>query len=181
MKKCLKLVPSNQNHVIYILFLLVLLPAKDGLVPKKEHSKKNLVRIFGSSSDKVILILLTEVIAFHIGFTAIYVWGSSFQRLVPNFSEVVGGWNFKNVLKICCKYFLVYLGVKGLIIERFGLERPANRLDNMLSNPGGEKELEKATKRCFFSFRDICNLGPRSSWSSLKHSYPNGLTDLLGI
>ena len=50
---------------------LVLLPTEVDAVPKEECYKENAVGDFGSCGGKVILILLAEVIAFHVGLTTI--------------------------------------------------------------------------------------------------------------
>lgn len=52
----------------------------------------------------------------------------------------------KTVLKICCKLFLIYLGIKSSKIERFGPEKPrrlAGWLNNLLSNPEGGNVKER--------------------------------------
>lgn len=71
-EKHFKLVLRDQNRAVGILFLLVLLLAKADLISKKS-SKKNLVKLFSFSSYKKVLILLTEVVIFYVGFSAIYV------------------------------------------------------------------------------------------------------------
>ena len=50
---------------------LVLLPTEVDTVPKEACCKENAVGVFGSGGSKVILTLLTEVIAFHVGLTTI--------------------------------------------------------------------------------------------------------------
>ena len=50
---------------------LVLLPMEVDVVTQERGCKRNAVGAFGSSGGKVILILLTEVIAFHVGLTTI--------------------------------------------------------------------------------------------------------------
>lgn len=73
MEGCLKLVPSNKDKVICILFSLVLLLAKADLVFKKKYSKENFVRTLGFGNGKIIFILLTKIAAFYKGFTTIHV------------------------------------------------------------------------------------------------------------
>lgn len=73
MEKHPKLVLSNWNGVICVLFLLILLPSEVNIILKKKYSKTNAVGALGSSSNKIILILLIEVITFYIRFIAIYV------------------------------------------------------------------------------------------------------------
>lgn len=82
MEKHFKLVLYNWDRAIFIFFLLVLLLTKADLVLKEGCSKKNPVKAFSFGSSKVILTLLTEVIAFYIGFSVIYVYLAGFQRLV---------------------------------------------------------------------------------------------------
>ena len=60
---------------------LVLLPAKADLISKKRRGKKNLGRYRSSGSSKIVLTLLTEVVAVHVGFSAVYFRGTSFQLL----------------------------------------------------------------------------------------------------
>lgn len=99
MEKRLKLVLTDWDTIVFILFPLVFLPAKADLVSKKENSKKNLVGILDSGSSKIIFTLLIEVIVFHVGFTIIYVWRSGLQGPISRFFG--GGWdlNFQNRLK----------------------------------------------------------------------------------
>ena len=54
---------------------------------------------------------------------------------------------FKTILKICYKFFLVYLEIKSLMTEKFGPKRLVNSSNNLLSNLRGGKELKRATKR----------------------------------
>lgn len=61
--------------------MLVLLPAEADLVLKEGYSKKNLVSVLDSSAGKIIFALLTEVVAFHVGSTAIHIWGLAFKGL----------------------------------------------------------------------------------------------------
>ena len=50
---------------------LILLPTEVDAVPQEGCCKENAVGAFGSSGGKVILTLLSEVIAFHVRFTTI--------------------------------------------------------------------------------------------------------------
>ena len=52
---------------------LELLPIEVDAVTWERYCKKNTVGTLGSGSNKVILILLAEVIAFHVGLTTIVV------------------------------------------------------------------------------------------------------------
>ena len=55
---------------------LVLLPAEADLVPEERRGKANLVRSHSSSGSKVVLALLTEVVAVHMELSEVYVWGT---------------------------------------------------------------------------------------------------------
>ena len=52
---------------------LILLPAEANLVPEEERGKENPGRPRSSSGSKVVLTLLTKVVAVHMGLSAIYV------------------------------------------------------------------------------------------------------------
>lgn len=78
MEKYPQLVLRDWNRTICLLFPLVLLPAEADLAPKEKYSKKILVRALGSSSGKVIITLLIEVVAFYVKFTAVHVRATGF-------------------------------------------------------------------------------------------------------
>lgn len=69
----LELVPHDQDRAVYVLFLLILLSAKTDLVPKEKRGKKSLVSPPSSNGSKVVLILLIEVVALYVGFSAVYI------------------------------------------------------------------------------------------------------------
>ena len=69
----LELVPRDWDKRVYIMFPLVLLPAKTDPVPKEGCGKKNLDRLRSSSGSKIVLILLTEIVAVHMRLSAVYV------------------------------------------------------------------------------------------------------------
>lgn len=55
------------------------------------------------------------------------------------------------VLRVCCKFSLVYLGIENIIvgtlaIEKFVLGGLAGWLHNFLTNLGGREESRKATE-----------------------------------
>lgn len=89
MDKHLKVIPDDQDRAIGILFPLILLPAKANLINKKRRGKKNLVNTLSFSSSKGIFALLTKVLAFQVGFTAIHVWELGLQKLVSRFFESI--------------------------------------------------------------------------------------------
>ena len=55
---------------------LILLPAETDPVPKEGCGKRNLGRPRSSGGSKIVLTLLTEVVAVYVGLSAIYVWGA---------------------------------------------------------------------------------------------------------
>ena len=64
---------------------VILLPAEVDLVSKERCGKENLVSPPSSIVGKVVLTLLTEVIALHVGFSLIHVQGTGFQKFIPRF------------------------------------------------------------------------------------------------
>ena len=76
MDKRLEHIPRDWDRAIYVLLPLVLLPAETDLVPKERRSKKNLSRSCNFSDSKIVLILLTEVLAVYVGLFAVHVWGT---------------------------------------------------------------------------------------------------------
>ena len=69
----LKLVLRDQDRGLFVLSPFVLLPAEADLVLQEECGKGNLDRPHGSGGSKVVLILLTEVVAIYVGLSVIYV------------------------------------------------------------------------------------------------------------
>ena len=72
-KKRLKFVLRDRDKAVCIFLSLVLLPVKTDPVPEERHGKKNLIGPFSSNGGKLVLILLIEVIALHMGLSAIYI------------------------------------------------------------------------------------------------------------
>ena len=72
-EECLELVPYDWDRAICVLFLLVLLPVETDPVPEERCGKKNLSKPCSSSSSKVVLILLTKVVAVHVELSMVYV------------------------------------------------------------------------------------------------------------
>lgn len=87
-EKYLKLDPYDQNRAVYILLLLVLLLVKTYPVLEEKYDKKNLVSPPSFSDSKVVYTLLIEVVALHIGLSAIHVWRTGFQRFIK---KLLGG------------------------------------------------------------------------------------------
>ena len=88
----LELVLRDWDRGLYVMSLLVLLPAEADLVPEERCSKKNLGRPRGSIGCKVALILLTKAVAVHVGLSAIYARGVGFQ-LLPEHLGDDGSWD----------------------------------------------------------------------------------------
>lgn len=57
----------------------MLILVKTDLAIKEKNGKKYLVSTNGTGSGKIILALLTKVVAFHMGFTMIEVWELGFE------------------------------------------------------------------------------------------------------
>ena len=70
-KECLELVPHDRDRGFGVMSLLVLLPAKADPVPQEKRGKKNPGRSRGSSGSKIVLTLLTEVVAVHVRLSAV--------------------------------------------------------------------------------------------------------------
>lgn len=64
------------------MFPLELLSVKANSVPKEGYNKNNLVNTLRTSNGKIIIILLTEVVAFHIRFTIVHVSEMGFPELI---------------------------------------------------------------------------------------------------
>ena len=70
---------------------LIPLLADAHLVPKKKRGKGNPDRPHSSNGSKVVFILLTEVVAVHVGLFAVYIWGASLQLLLGHLGDG-GSW-----------------------------------------------------------------------------------------
>ena len=77
-----ELVPRDRDRGFGDMFLLVLLPMEADPVRKKDAAKKIRIRSHSSSGSKIVLTLLTEVVAVYVGLSAIYVWGTGLQLLL---------------------------------------------------------------------------------------------------
>ena len=91
-EKCLELVPRNRDRGFGIMSLLVLLPAEADLVPQEKRGKGNPGRSHGSSGSKIVLTLLTKVVAVHVRLSAVYVRGIGLQ-LLPGCLNNNGSWS----------------------------------------------------------------------------------------
>ena len=91
MEERLELVPRDRDKAVYVSLPLVLLSAEIDLVPEERRGKKNLTRPCSSSNSKVVLVLLTEVVAVHVGLSAIYIWEMGLQLLPGHLGN---GWSW---------------------------------------------------------------------------------------
>ena len=80
-EECFELVPHDRNKAIFVLFPFILLPAETDPVLEERCDKKNLGRLCNSSSSKVVLTLLTEILTVYVGLSAIYVQSTDFQLI----------------------------------------------------------------------------------------------------
>ena len=69
------------------MFPLVLLLAEADPVPEERRDKENSDRPCGSNGSKVVLTLLTEVVAVHMELCAVYVRRAGFQLLLEYFED----------------------------------------------------------------------------------------------
>ena len=70
-EECLELVPRDRDRGFGVISSLVLLPAEADLVSQERRGKGNPDRSRGSSGSKIVLTLLTEVVAVHVGLSAV--------------------------------------------------------------------------------------------------------------
>ena len=70
-KEGLEVLPRDRNCALGLVLPLVLLPTEVNAVTQERCCKENTVGAFGPGDGKVILTLLAEVIAFHMGLTTI--------------------------------------------------------------------------------------------------------------
>ena len=70
-EECLEFVPCDRDGGVGVIFPLVLLLAEADPVPQEGRGKGNPGRSRGSSGSKIVLILLTEVVAVHVGLSAV--------------------------------------------------------------------------------------------------------------
>lgn len=63
----------DRDRAVYILPLLIYLPTEADPVLKKKRGKKNLISLSSSNSEKIILTLLTDIVALYVGLSVIHV------------------------------------------------------------------------------------------------------------
>ena len=71
---------------------LVLLSAEADPVPEEGRGKENSGRPRSSGGSKVVFTLLTEVVAIHVGLSAVYVRGAGLQLFPGHFGDD-GSWD----------------------------------------------------------------------------------------
>ena len=86
-EKRLELISHNRNKSVCVMSPLVLLPTEADPVSEKRRGKKNLGKPRSSSNSKIVLTLLTEVIAVHVRIPAIYIRRTGLQLLAGCFDN----------------------------------------------------------------------------------------------
>ena len=71
---------------------LVLLPAEADPVPEEGRGKRNSGRLRDSDGNKVVLTLLTEIVAIYVRLSAVYVRGAGFELLLRHLGDN-GSWD----------------------------------------------------------------------------------------
>ena len=67
----LELFPRDRNRSVRVMSPLVLLPAEADPVPEEGRGKGNPGRSRSSSGSEIVLTLLTEIVAVHVGLSAV--------------------------------------------------------------------------------------------------------------
>ena len=80
-EECLEFVPCDRDRGFGVMSLLVLLSVEADPVSQEGRRKRNPERSHGSSSSKIVLTLLTKVVAVHVRLSALYVWRTGLQLL----------------------------------------------------------------------------------------------------
>ena len=86
-EKRLELVPGNQDRAVCVSLPFILLLAETDPIPKERYGKGNLVSSRSPSGSKIVLTLLTEVVAVHVRLFAVYVWGTGLQLLLGRLGD----------------------------------------------------------------------------------------------
>lgn len=78
-----------------------------------------------------------------------------FKSLSQDFSKMLAAQASRTILKICCKFFLVYLKTEGVVvgiiaIRKLGPKDAAGWSDILLPNSKGEKESRRVTQERSF-------------------------------
>ena len=80
-EKRFELVLHDRDRDVGVISPIVLLPAETNLVPEERRGKGNPGKPRGSYDNKVVLILLTEVVTVHVKLFVVYVRGMGLQLL----------------------------------------------------------------------------------------------------
>ena len=80
-EECLEFIPCDRDGGFVVMFPLVVLPAEADLVPQEGRDKRNPDRSCSSSRSKIVITLLTEVVAVYLALFAVYVRGTGLQLL----------------------------------------------------------------------------------------------------
>ena len=75
-EECLELVPRDRDRSVCVMSPLVLLLAEANPVLEERRGKKDPGRPHSSSGSEIVLTILTEVVAVHVGLSAVYVRGA---------------------------------------------------------------------------------------------------------
>ena len=92
MEERLEFIPRDWDSSVCVISLLVLLPAEADLVPEERRGKENPSRPCSSSGSKIVLTLLTEVVAVHVRLFTVYVRRTGLQLLPKCFGDN-GSWS----------------------------------------------------------------------------------------
>ena len=165
----LKLVPRDLDRSVCVISPLVLLPREADPVPEDRRGKRNPGRPRSSSGSKIILTLLTGVVAVYVGLPAVHVRGIGFQLLAGCLGND-GSWSrsrsrngsrsengsrsrdsgLQNSLKNLLQVILGVLGdtisSSGGVSNRGFVEGPASWSDNSSPDSGSKEESRGATK-----------------------------------
>ena len=156
----LELVLYDQDKSVCIMSPLVLLPAETDPVPEERCGKENLDRPRSSSGSKIVLTLLTEVVAVYVGLSAVYIRQTSLQLLPGCLDDLAvragagagartgartGTLASRTVLRIRYKSSSEYLGilvaaVGALAMGGFVPKGPAGWSDNLSPDSEGEEK-----------------------------------------
>ena len=131
---------------------LVLLPADADPVPEEERGKGNLVSSRSPSGSKIVLTLLTEVVAVHVDFPQYTSGERGFNSFFRSSSEAAeagagagagaGARASRTALRIYCKSSSEYLGTLVVAAGDFGPGGPSGYSE--ISDPGGGEEPRRA-------------------------------------
>lgn len=102
----------------------MLLPAGQGLLPEEKSYKEDIVRSFGSDCSKIIFLLLTEIVAFHMSIFLVDVRKLSFYKSLLWLLYSIRDARilaFRTVFRIYWRSFSKYLARKNVTEDIVGL------------------------------------------------------------